>query len=51
MPGGGFVELRQSGWVVRYEDYAQSAATWLPRKLVIEGSQVRVRFVIDTWLL
>ena len=49
--GGRLVELRQSGWVVRYEDYAQSAATWLPRKLVIEGSQVRVRFVIDTWLL
>lgn len=44
-------ELQQSGWVVRYEDYVQSAATWLPRKLVIESEQLRVRFVIDTWLL
>ena len=44
-------ELQQSGWVVRYEDYAQNAATWLPRKLVIEREEVRVRFVIDKWLL
>lgn len=48
---GRIQELQQSGWVVRYEDYAQSATTWLPRKLVIEGKQLRVRFVIDTWLL
>jgi len=44
-------ELQQSGWVVRYEDYAQGAATWLPHKLVIEREDVRVRFVIDKWLL
>lgn len=43
-------ELRQSGWVIRYEDYAQGAATWLPHKLVIEREEVRLRFVIDTWL-
>ncbi len=48
---GRLQELQQSGWVVRYEDYVQSAATWLPRKLVIESEQLRVRFVIDTWLL
>lgn len=48
---GRLEELQQSGWIVRYEDYAQGAATWLPRKLVIEGKQLRVRFVIDTWLL
>lgn len=44
-------ELRQSGWVVRYEDYAEGAATWLPRKMVIEREKVRLRLVIDTWLL
>ena len=43
-------ELRQSGWVVRYEDYAQGAATWLPHKLVVEREDVRLRFVIDRWL-
>lgn len=48
---GRLLELQQSGWVVRYEDYAQNAATWLPRKLVIEREQLRVRFVIDEWLL
>ena len=45
------MELRQSGWVVRYEDHVQGAATWLPRKLVIEREELRVRFVIDKWLL
>ncbi|MCL4790691.1 MAG: lipoprotein insertase outer membrane protein LolB [Gammaproteobacteria bacterium] len=48
---GRLLELQQAGWVVRYEDYAQSAATWLPRKLVIEREQLRLRFVIDKWLL
>lgn len=48
---GRLKELQQSGWVVRYEDYAQGAATWLPHKLVIEREDVRVRFVIDKWLL
>ena len=43
-------ELRQSGWVVRYEAYAQGAATWLPHKLVVEREDVRLRFVIDRWL-
>ena len=42
--------LLQSGWVVRYEDYAQGAATWLPHKLVVEREDVRLRFVIDRWL-
>jgi outer membrane biogenesis lipoprotein LolB len=45
------VELRQSGWVVRYEDYAQNDATWLPHKLVIEREDLRLRVVIDKWLL
>jgi outer membrane lipoprotein LolB len=48
---GRLVELRQSGWVVRYEDHVQDAATWLPHKLVIEREDLRVRFVIDKWLL
>ncbi|MDQ1302694.1 MAG: outer rane lipoprotein LolB [Pseudomonadota bacterium] len=48
---GRLVELRQSGWVVRYEDYAQNDATWLPHKLVIEREDLRLRVVIDKWLL
>jgi outer membrane lipoprotein LolB len=48
---GRLLELRQSGWVVRYEDYAQNAATWLPHKLVIEREELRLRVVIDKWLL
>jgi outer membrane lipoprotein LolB len=48
---GRLYELQQSGWIVRYEDYAEGTATWLPRKLVIERDEVRLRFVIDKWLL
>jgi outer membrane lipoprotein LolB len=48
---GRLLELRQSGWVVRYEDHVQDAATWLPHKLVIEREDLRLRFVIDHWLL
>jgi outer membrane lipoprotein LolB len=48
---GRLLELQQSGWTVRYEDHVQNAATWLPRKLVIEREQLRLRVVIDTWLL
>ncbi|MCL4780470.1 MAG: lipoprotein insertase outer membrane protein LolB [Gammaproteobacteria bacterium] len=48
---GRLLELQQAGWLVRYEDHVQLAATWLPRKLVIERGPLRVRLVIDTWLL
>lgn len=43
--------LTQSGWQIRYEDYTLKDRLWLPRKLVMESGESRVRLVLDTWSL
>jgi outer membrane lipoprotein LolB len=46
---GRLAQLTQSGWQIRYEEYALKDSLWLPRRLVMEGGPARVRLVIDTW--
>jgi len=46
---GRLAALTQSGWQIRYEEYTRKDALWLPRKLVMENGQARLRLVIDAW--
>ena len=43
--------LQQQGWSIRYLDYAPvpGARFELPRRLLLESSEVRVRMFIDSW--
>jgi outer membrane lipoprotein LolB len=41
--------LAQSGWIVTFGAYMQTAAGALPQKLTVTRGTVRVRLVIDTW--
>jgi outer membrane lipoprotein LolB len=46
---GMLVELTQNGWQVRYDDYSNNGGTLLPRKIVMESGDVRIRVVADRW--
>jgi outer membrane lipoprotein LolB len=55
--GGRLLRLRQDGWDVDYLEYRASGGFWLPRRLTLAttppatGAAVRVRVVVDRWLL
>ena len=46
---GMLVELMQNGWQVRYDGYTDNGGTLLPRKIVMESGDVRIRVVADLW--
>ena len=48
-PDGRLVSLAQSGWSVRYGEYADGAGGELPRRVVAEREDVRVKLVIERW--
>ena len=48
---GRLAGLDQHGWQVRYEDWQGDALLPMPRRLVIENEQARVRVVLDRWQL
>jgi len=48
---GRLAALDQHGWQVRYEDWQGDATLPMPRRLVMENEQARVRIVVDRWQL
>lgn len=46
---GMLLELTQNGWQVRYDGYSEAGGTLLPRKIVMESEDVRIRVVADRW--
>jgi len=48
---GRLAALDQHGWQVRYEDWQGDALLPMPRRLVMENEQARVRLVVDRWQL
>lgn len=46
---GVLVELAQGGWLIRYDGYTEKYGTLLPRKIVMESGDVRIRVVADRW--
>lgn len=50
--GGGFLtELEQHGWSVTYDGYREHEGYLLPRKVVMERADVRIRMVAERWEL
>lgn len=48
---GWLTGIEQNGWVVAYEGFTVRSGTWLPRRIVMENEQARVRVIVDRWLL
>jgi outer membrane lipoprotein LolB len=46
---GRLFSLAQSGWRVRYDEYATGAGGDLPRRVVAEREDVRVKLVVERW--
>ncbi len=45
------LRLGQDGWSVDYQSYMSVGAAWLPRLLTVRRAGVRLRMVVDEWLL
>ena len=46
---GLLTELEQDGWLVVYDGYREHEELLLPRKIVMEKGDVRIRVVTDRW--
>ncbi len=44
----GFTQL---DWVVRFTDSQAVAERWLPRKMTLQQDSVKLKFVVDRWML
>lgn len=49
--GGRVISLKQSGWNIAYRRYTQVNGLYLPDKIYMDNSQLKVRLVIDSWEL
>jgi len=48
---GWLVTLEQDGWVVMYDRFVEAQGRWMPRKIVMENEQARVKLIVDQWRL
>ncbi len=48
---GRLKELQQSGWQIEYKRYTRYRGVVLPAKLFLDNHQLKVRLVIDRWIL
>lgn len=48
---GRLASLQQGDWTISYPSYRESAGEVMPRKMRIEGRQLRVRLAVDRWTL
>ena len=46
---GELAGLRQGGWSVSYQGFADVEGERLPTRITLEGPDARVRLVIDAW--
>jgi outer membrane lipoprotein LolB len=48
-PDGWLEGLEQDGWTVGYAGFAERGGYWMPRKITVQGSDARLRLVVDRW--
>jgi outer membrane lipoprotein LolB len=48
---GWLVAILQNGWAVDYDGFKPWNDTWLPRRIVLNHDEARVKLVIDDWAL
>lgn len=47
--GGRLAELRQLGWQIRYQRYAEFDGVVLPTRLTLENPRLRAKLAVRTW--
>lgn len=48
---GRLLTLKQDGWDIRYENYADVDGQFLPKKITLKSTPLNLKLVIDTWAL
>jgi outer membrane lipoprotein LolB len=48
---GWLAGIHQNGWIIDYEDFEVRDEIWLPRRIVMNSDNARVRLVVDDWTL
>jgi outer membrane lipoprotein LolB len=48
---GWLVGIQQNGWTVDYDGFKAWGDLWLPRRMVLNHDEARVKLVIDDWKL
>ena len=48
---GWLAGIEQDGWSIAYDDFEIRNEIWLPRKVVLNNDQARVRLIVDEWEL
>ncbi len=46
---GWLVELEQNGWIISYDRFVMVQGRWMPRKIVMEHENARVKLIVDQW--
>jgi outer membrane lipoprotein LolB len=48
---GWLAGILQGGWSIEYDDFEHRNAVWLPKRIVMNNDDARVRLIVDDWLL
>lgn len=47
---GHLTTLKQDGWDIEYENYAENAGYFLPGKIILKSEKVNLKLLVDKWL-
>lgn len=48
---GWLARIEQNGWSIAYDGFEVRNDIWLPRRVVLNNDQARVRLIVDEWVL
>lgn len=46
---GWLIGLQQSDWVISYDRFVNEGDRWMPRKIVMQNENARVKLIVDQW--
>lgn len=46
---GRLTALKQDGWDISYENYAQTSGIFVPSKIVLKSEKVNLKLLVETW--
>ncbi len=50
-PDGWLGGIQQNGWSIQYEGFEVQDEAWLPKRIVLNNDQARVKLIVDEWVL
>ena len=47
---GQFTTLKQDGWDIEYQNYAENSGYFLPGKIILKSEKVNIKLLVENWL-